>query len=93
MNTYQERYQDISQQGGFNLHFHNMPAGGVKPGSWSNICIAYNSPARHLVYIFNGEITLNYTNSPLALQVEDGLPKSAFSPGNRKPGKTKHETS
>ena len=87
MMTYQERIYDVRQQGGVNLHFHQMPNGGVKPGSWGNICISYDSPARHLVYIFNGGIALNYTNAPLAFEVFDGLPKSAFSPAHRKPGK------
>ena len=85
--TYQERIYDVRQQGGVNLHFHQMPNGGIKPGSWNNICISYDSPARHLVYIFNGGIALNYTNTPLAFEVFDGLPKSAFSPAHRKPGK------
>ena len=86
--TYQERISDIRQQGGINFHFPLMPKGGVKPGSWNHICMAYNSEARHLVYIHNGEITFNYTNAPLAFEVEvDGLPKMAFSPRHRRPSK------
>ena len=86
--TYQERIADIRQQGGINFHFPLMPNGGVKPGSWNHICLAYDSEARHLVYIHNGEITFNYTNAPLAFEVLDGLPKSVLSARHRVTTKT-----
>ena len=85
--TYQERIADIRQQGGINFHFPVMKRGGVKPGVWNHVCVSYNSDKRHLVYIHNGVIQLNYTNAPLAFEVKDGLFKSAFSPWFRDPDK------
>ena len=83
--TYQERIADIRQQGGINFHFPVMKRGGVKPGVWNHICVSYESAKRHLVYIHNGVIQLNYTNAPLAFEVKDGLLKSVFSPAFRDP--------
>ena len=83
--TYQERIAEIRQQGGLNFHFPVMKQGGVKPGVWNHICVSYDSDKRHLVYIHNGLIQLNYTNTPLAFEVHDGLPKSVFSPAFRDP--------
>ena len=85
--TYQERIAEIRQQGGINFHFPVMKKGGVKPGVWNHICVSYNSDKRHLVYIHNGVIQLNYTNVPLAFEVMDGLPKSVFGPAFRDPDK------
>ena len=84
--SYQERIADIRQQGGINFHFPFMKHGGVKPGLWNHLCVSYNSATRQLVYIHNGAIQFNYTHVPLALEVQDGLPKSFFTPVMRYPG-------
>ena len=83
--TYQERIADIRQQGGINFHFPIMKNGSVKPGLWSHICYSYDSSKRHLIYIHNGAIQFNYTNVPLALEVDDGLPRHSFNPSFKYP--------
>ena len=84
--SYQEKIADIRQQGGVNFHFPDMKNGGVKPGIWNHICLSYSTAIRHLVYVHNGLTQLNYTHVPLAFEVNDGLPKSFFTPGFRFPG-------
>ena len=84
--SYQEKISDIRQQGGINFHFPVLKEGGVKPGIWSHICMSYDSDKRHFAMVHNGKIEVNYTNAPLAFEVHDGFPKSAFTPVSRAPG-------
>ena len=55
---------------------------------WNHICFSYDSKKRHFALVHNGKVEVNYTNAPLAFEVHDGFPKSAFTPASREPDGT-----